>query len=97
MFDLGDAKCVLENTSIHSVATGVTCAAGGTFTMNQSSLSNCGTGLDIEDTSNVQITSSQLTNNDYGIFYRTKADNLFGKGEKKKIVSEFEELRKLSP
>lgn len=66
--------------------------------MNQSTISNCGTGFETEDATNVQIISSKMVNNsDYAIFYKTKAENIFQDGEKKKIVSKIDELHKLFP
>lgn len=92
----GDAKCVLENTLIRNFATGITNEAGGTLIMSQSTVSNCGTGLEASDTANIQIASSQMTNNsDYAVFLKTKVDSVFENGEKKKIVSNFDEVRKL--
>lgn len=91
----GDAKCVLENTFVRNFATGLNCSAGGTLILSQSTISNCGTALEATDASNIQITSSQITNNsDYAVFFKTK--NVPANGEKKKIVTNFEELAKLS-
>lgn len=91
-----DAKCVLENTLIQNIGTGISCAAGSTLVMNQSIISNCGTGLETSDTANIQITSSQMTNNsDYAVFLKTKTESVFYNGEKKKIVSSFDDVCKL--
>lgn len=94
---LGDAKCVLENTQVQNFGTGITCATGGTLIMNQSSISKCGTSLEIEDAVNIQFTSSQMLNSDYGLFFKTKVENVLEKGQKKKIMSDLDELRKLIP
>ena len=92
----GDAKCVLENTLIQNFATGISCAAGGTLVMNQSTVSNCGTGLETSD-ANIQFVNAQMTNNsDYAVYFKTKTPNILN-GEKKKIVTNFDELRKLIP
>lgn len=91
----GDAKCVLENTLIQNFATGISCAAGGNLVMNQSSISNCGSGLEIDDNTIIQFATAQITNNsDYAVFYKTKTPNVLN-GEKRKIVANFDELRKL--
>lgn len=86
---------MLENTQILNCGTGIKCSAGATLTMNQSSVSNCGTGLEIEDAVNIQLTSSQMSKNDYSVFLKTKDARLLGKDQKKKIVSDLDELLKL--
>lgn len=94
----GDAKCVLEKTLIQNFATGVNCAAGSTLAMNQASIVNCGTGMETGDKATVQIVSSQInSNSDYGVFIKTKSENVLANGEKKKIVSNFGDLLKLMP
>lgn len=93
----GDAKCVLENTLIQNFATGVTCTAGGKLVMNKSTVSNCGTGLEIGNATNIQFSTAQFANNsDYAVFFKTKTASILN-GEKKKIVTNIDELRKLIP
>lgn len=89
---------MLEKTFIHNFATGITCAAGGTLAMNQSAISNCGTGLEAEDTSNIRIGASQMSNNsDFAIFLKIKAENILESGEKRKVMAKFDELRNIIP
>lgn len=89
---------MLEKTLIQNFATGVYCASGGVLVMNQATITNCGSGIEIHDTGSLEIRSSQIANNsDYAIFVRTKAENVIENGKKKKIVSNFDELCKLIP
>lgn len=94
-FYLGDAKCVLENTQILNCGTGIKCSTGATLIMNQSAVSNCGTGLEVEDAVNIQFISSQMSNNNCAVFLKTKDARLLEKGQKKKILSDLDELFKL--
>ncbi|XP_031623409.1 protein nessun dorma isoform X2 [Contarinia nasturtii] len=93
-----NAKCILEHTVIKNVGTGITCAAGSTLIMNQSTLSNCGISLEMGDETNIQFDKSQMVNsNNSAILFKTKAENVFEKDEKKKIISDCGELRTLIP
>lgn len=95
---LGNAKCVLENTLIQKFGTGIICAAGGTVSLNKALIFNCGMALETEDTATIQITSSKLFNNtNYGIFFKTRMENIFLSEEKRKIFSDLMELQKLIP
>lgn len=95
---LGEGKCVLENTKIQNFAVGITCCGSGKVTMNQTAISDCEIGFEIEDTVNIQITSCQISNSKlYAVLLKTKASNVFDNKEKRKIVQNFDELRKLIP
>lgn len=94
----GDAKCVLEKTLIQNFATGVSCTSGGNLKMVQAIITDCGNGLEVSDAAKFEMSSSEIVNNSgYAVFMRTKADNVIEAGEKKKIVSNFDELGKLIP
>lgn len=94
----GSAKCVLESTLMQTFATGVLCASGGTISLNKASIFNCGTALEIEDAATIEITSTKLFNNmKYGIYLKSKMENLFANEEKRKIVPDLVELQKLIP
>lgn len=95
---IDNAKCVLDNTLIQTFATGIICAAGGTLSLNSTSIFNCGTALETEDTASIEITSSKLFNNSkYGIYYKTKMENIFADEEKRKTLPDLVELQKLIP
>lgn len=94
----GTAKCVLENSFIQNFATGITCGAGGSLSLNKTSIFNCGMALEADDTVTIEIKSSKMSNNSkYGIQMKTKVENIFAGDEKRKIVSDLAELQKLIP
>lgn len=96
---LGNARGVLENTKIQTFATGIICSADGTLSLNKTSIFNCGTALETEDTATIQIASSKLfNNNNYGVYFKTKMENLFASAEeKRKIVADLMGMQKLIP
>lgn len=83
---------------MQNFATGITCAANGSLSLKQTSIFNCGMAVETEDTATIEIASSKLFNNSkYGIYLKTKVENIFAAEEKRKIVSDLVELRKLLP
>lgn len=88
---------MLEKTLIQNFATGVNCT-GGNLKMVQAIITDCGNGLEVSDAAEFEMSSSEIVNNsNYAVFMRTKADNVIEAGEKKKILSNFDELGKLIP
>lgn len=95
---LGNAKCVLENSFMQNFATGITCSADGSLLLNKTSIFNCGVALETEDTATIETKSSKMFNNSkYGIYLKTKMENIFAEDEKRKIVCDLVELQKLIP
>lgn len=89
---------MLENTLIQAFGTGITCATGAQLSLNQTSIFNCRMALEMEDAVAIQISSSKIINNhNYGIYLKTKVENLFTNDEKRKIVPDLIEMQKLIP
>lgn len=89
---------MLENSFLQNFGTGIVCAAGGILSLNKTSILNCGTALETEDSATIEIASSKLSNNSrYGILLKTKMENIFAGDEKRKIVSDLVELQKFIP
>lgn len=89
---------MLEHTLIQTFASGITCAAGGQLSLKETLVFNCGVALEAEDTASIQMTSSKMcNNNNYGIYFKTKMEKLFGAEEKRKIVADLVEMQKLIP
>lgn len=83
---------------MQNFATGITCAAGGTVSLIKTSIFNCGMALEADVAASVEITSSKMFNNiKYGIYLKTKMENIFAGDGKRKIVSDLVELQKLIP
>lgn len=94
----GNAKCVLENTLIQTFAKGITCAADSKLSLTKTLIFNCGVALEAEDASAIEITASNMFNNkSYGIYFKTKIQNLLTNEEKRKIVPDLVEMQKLIP
>lgn len=89
---------MLENSFMQNFATAILCAANSALSLNKTSIFNCGVALEIEDTATVSISSSKLFNNSkYGIYLKTKMENIFVGEEKRKIVPDLVELQQLLP
>lgn len=83
---------------MQTFATAITRASGGTLSLNKTFIFNCGMALEVEDAASIQITSSKMFNNSkYGVYFKTKVENIFASEEKRKIVPDLIELQKLIP
>lgn len=90
------AKMVLENTIIEHFTYAVTCASDGELIVKRSTVANCDIGLSISNGAKVESATTQIRNcSQYGIVHSTDTESLFVTNEKKRVVNDLSELRKL--